>query len=88
MGKKYTKDDPKIAAGASAAYENMNKTLASALGVQPERRGRPTEKVALHLKRVEYKTKLLKIRNEEAKKAGKPIRHPRLDKARNRPLPQ
>jgi len=81
------RDSPEHAAGASQAYENVNKRLASALGVPPKRTGRPSKDFELNAKRVEYRTQLLKIHDEQAKEAGKPIRRPRLDKTRKRSLP-
>jgi hypothetical protein len=81
------RDDLEHAAGTSQAYRNVNKRLASALEVPEEHTEFPSVDFELNAKRVEYKTKLLKLREGETKKAGKPIRHPRLDTTRKRPLP-
>jgi glutaredoxin len=61
---------PEHAAGASKAYENVNKRLASALGVPRKRTGRPSKDFELNAKRFEYRTQLLKTHDEEAKQAG------------------
>ena len=80
------RDNPRHAAGAAQAYKNVNKTLASALGIPPQHTRFPSVDFELNAKRVEYKAKLLELHDEETKKAGKPIRRPRLDKARKRLL--
>jgi hypothetical protein len=75
------------AAGASQAYRNVNKTLDSALGIQPNHTRFPSKDFKLHAKRIQYQQKLLNMRDEELKESGQPVRRPRLDKTRNRPLP-
>jgi hypothetical protein len=79
------KDDPNHATGASQAYQNVNRKLASALGIQ-RAHGRLLSEFELNAKRVEYQTERLKIYDNWTKESGKPIRHPRLDKTRKRPL--
>lgn len=70
------------AAGASKALKNANKRIESALGIKATHTRFPKEDFELNAKRVEYRRKLLDIKNVGAP----PRRYPRLDKSRNRPL--
>ena len=78
--------DAAAKAGASKAYRNVTKRLASALGIEPTHTRFPSQDIEPVLKRVLYCQERLKIMDEQKRKAGQPIRYPRLDKTRNRPL--
>lgn len=83
-------DDPeRIAKKASGkTYRKINREIAFALQLEPKHTDFPSKDFELIAKRIAYQKKRLDMLDEQKIKEGKPVRHPRLDKTRNRATPE